>query len=87
MSIADKDFNPTCRREIVPGLVLTFAWWGGEYIEVGHGATPAEVINVWNAGTDEPRIARTVEAFEAKVDDWIEEYGREALAHDARVNW
>lgn len=31
-----------------------------------------EVINVWNVSSDTPRIERTQEAFEERVNDWFE---------------
>jgi hypothetical protein len=31
-----------------------------------------EVINVWDSAKDEPRIPRTLEAFQARCDEWLE---------------
>ena len=81
------DFYGTTNRNI-RGIGFSFEWWGGPYIEVAlMGHTASEVINVWDYSTDKPRIARTEEAFNAKVDDWIESYTEDSLVHDATVNW
>lgn len=74
----------------VEGIKLGFEWHGGAYIGVCQGesyAHPVEVINVWDYAKNAPRIDRTREAFNNKVDDWVGEYGRENLAHDVRENW
>lgn len=83
------DFHHRMSRT-VEGRKFGFEWWGGQYIQVCRGEafqSPQEVINVWNAYTDKPRIDRTVEAMETKVDEWIAEYGPENLVHDATENW
>jgi hypothetical protein len=53
----------------------TFQWHGGEYIEIGTtdemGFTALDVINVWDYRAGAPRIARTLEAFQERCDEWI----------------
>lgn len=55
-------------------------WHGGEYIELGYvqsQGTPGidgddfhayDVINVWDHAENQPRIARTLDAFQERVD-------------------
>lgn len=64
----------TLHREVA-GFALVFRWWGGEYIEIAFPGDEAgfEVINVWNSGTDEPRIERTLSAMRSAVDAWVED--------------
>jgi hypothetical protein len=57
----------------VAGFDLVFRWHGGEYVEVAfvgdkHGF---EVLNVWDAERDEPRIERTLSALREAVDAWV----------------
>lgn len=61
----------------------TFQWHGGEYIDVGHFASPVDggefvavdCINVWDHADDKPRIERTLSAFKQECDAWL--YGDE----------
>lgn len=92
--VPDGTFHARMTRKLSDGTTLGFEWHGGEYIEVCVGAAfahPSEVINVWDAGADGPRIARTKEALSAKIDDWIAHYGEAEddsdLVHDVRNNW
>src|SRR4051794_37874558 len=53
-----------------------FVWHGGEYIDVGYNDEDGEfqaveVINVWNHAADQPRIPRTLAAFEAACDEFL----------------
>ena len=53
-------------------------WWGGEYIELGYKDQDGDfvawdVINVWDHAEDKPRIPRTFDAFQAEVDEHIDE--------------
>jgi hypothetical protein len=76
----------TTERE-VGGVTVQFVWHGGAYIDVGIAGDPfhaSEVINVWDYRDDRPRIERTAEAFDAKVDDWIANY--DGLERDME-NW
>lgn len=96
--MADAPF--VAERTIGPGdnrITLRFEWHGGAYVDVrrkGSGVAN-EVINVWNSGSDTPRIERTQEALAERVDRWIKEYsdddepgsGELALYHDVTVNW
>jgi hypothetical protein len=54
-------------------------WHGGEYIELGYmaesGFVAGDVINVWDHAKGEPRIPRTLDAFRARVDEWLAEQG------------
>jgi hypothetical protein len=90
--VPDGQFHHRITRT-VEGISLGFEWHGGAYIEVCKGQafkSPKEVINVWDCRADGPTIPRTVEAMEARVDEWIQEYGEygpEDLAHDVRENW
>lgn len=58
-------------------------WHGGAYIELGHmdhktGAFIAfDVINVWEYEASEPLIPRTLEAFQARVDQHIAQYAED----------
>jgi hypothetical protein len=76
----------------VGSATLRFVWHGGAYIDVGYAPASedewaaSEVINVWDYTDDKPRIDRTIAAFDAKVDDWIESYPREQLERDME-NW
>lgn len=94
--VPDGEFMQTStfqiRGEIGPPILLEFTWHGGAYISVGRrGRGSREVINVWDAATDQPLIPRTVEAMTARIDEWIKEYGEgegeQALAHDVLHNW
>lgn len=68
---------------------LIFTWHGGEYIDVQAPPIPhaSEVINVWDSYEGQPRIDRTQEAFEARCQEWIQEYDEAALIHDVNENW
>jgi len=62
----------TIHREVC-GFDLVFRWHGGEYVEVAfageeHGF---EVLNVWDAERDAPRIERTLSALRETVDAWV----------------
>ena len=60
-------------------------WHGGEYIDVGSVQTIGEagidgddfhaydVINVWDYAAGKPRIPRTLEAFQARCEEWMRE--------------
>ena len=62
-----------------------FSWHGGAYIDIGYfdstqppgvdGDTfhAYDVINVWDYKNDEPRIERTLAAFQAACDEWLDE--------------
>lgn len=67
--------DPYMQYELESGVVAR--WRGGEYIELGAidgGEFVAEdVINVWDYEQSKPYIARTLDAFRAKVDERIVE--------------
>lgn len=67
---------------------LSFAWEGGPYIEIyanGHSVA-FQVINVWDYGTDEPRIRRTGRAFEAEVKRWLsEQWTTDRMSYEEQV--
>jgi hypothetical protein len=57
-------------------------WHGGAYIELGYideqgSFTAGDVINVWDYAKDEPRIPRTLAAFQARVDAFMIEQAEE----------
>lgn len=54
---------------------LTFAWEGGNYIDVfaGDAEYPGDTINVWDYEKDVPTIERSVDAFRAECDQWIKD--------------
>jgi hypothetical protein len=64
-------------------------WHGGAYINLGTvqavGAAGIDgddfhayaVINVWDYAIDAPRIARTLDAFQARVDEFVAEQDAE----------
>jgi hypothetical protein len=62
----------TIHREVA-GFDLVFRWWGGEYVEIAFPGDEVgfEVINVWDAGTGEPRIERTLSALRSAVEVWV----------------
>lgn len=61
----------TIHREVC-GFDLVFRWWGGEYVDISWpGGEAFEVINVWDAGTGEPRIERTLTALRERVEEWV----------------
>lgn len=64
--------------------LTVFRWHGGEYIDVGsmcaitgqpgiHGDDfhAYDVINVWDHAKGEPRIARTLDAFEERCREYM----------------
>jgi hypothetical protein len=52
-----------------------FEWHGGAYIELFFtGSTSAlDVVNVWDYEKDEPRIERTLTAFEEFIEGYIKD--------------
>jgi len=57
---------------------LAFAWHGGPYIDISFAADfdaapnpPIDDINVWDYEKDCARIPFTIDAFEARVDEWV----------------
>jgi len=53
-------------------------WHGGAYIELGYIDETGEfhawdVINVWDYATDTPRIPRTLDALQERVDERLNE--------------
>lgn len=62
---------------------VTARWHGGEYIDLGYSQNQGEdgidgddfhaydVINVWDYAKGEPRIPRSLDAFKARVDEWV----------------
>lgn len=75
----------TARFEYQHESGIVARWHGGAYIDLGsYGDAGApgidgddfhayDVINVWDYATDEPRIARTLEAFQTRVDEKLAE--------------
>lgn len=67
--------NPTAplrTTRTVAGHSLRFVWHGGPYIDIGFASRPGtafDVINVWTMS--ESRIPFTREAFEAEVDEYV----------------
>jgi hypothetical protein len=57
-------------------------WHGGAYIELGYLAdcefSASDVINVWDYATDTPRIDRTLDALQAKVDERLADEDEDA---------
>jgi hypothetical protein len=54
---------------------IEFRWHGGEYIEIGYSEAgewhAQDVINVWDYETSSPYIPRTIEAFQARCDEYV----------------
>lgn len=67
--------QPYMQYEHPSGVVAR--WHGGEYIELGEDQTASgefaayDVINVWDYAKGEPRIPRTLDAFQTAVDERI----------------
>lgn len=57
-----------------PGTGLKFVWPQDAYIDVFQEGQwyPVKSINVWDYQEEQPTIARTQAAFEAKCREWIE---------------
>ena len=63
-----------------------FEWHGGAYIELFFvGSTSAlDAVNVWDYEKDEPRIERTLQAFEQFIEGYLKEQ-QESL--DELASW
>ena len=80
------------KLHVVAGYPLAFTWHGGQYIDICWASGPKagsafEVINVWDAGSDEPSIPRTQDAFEARVKEWIDDPETDHAANLANFAW
>jgi hypothetical protein len=63
---------------VEPDSGVVCQWHGGAYIELGYIDESGEfiagdVINVWDYAKDEPRIPRTLDAFQEVCDERIPE--------------
>lgn len=67
-----------------------FEWHGGEYIEIGYVShdtgefVAGDVINVWDYAAGAPRIERSLEAFEARVREYLEDVDDDEGLEDER---
>jgi len=57
---------------------ITYKWGGGEYVELHADAeaAPFDLFNVWDYSASAPRIARTLDAFEARCIEHAQEVER-----------
>jgi hypothetical protein len=68
---------------------VEFQWHGGAYIDIGSTYAMGEagvngddfhaydVINVWDYEKDEPRIPRTLDAFQERCNEWLQDHADE----------
>lgn len=64
---------------------LSFAWEGGQYIDVIYKGEPFEVINVIDQNGD-LSLARTQRAFDAYVKTWLREVWRGDMQREHAEN-
>jgi hypothetical protein len=86
--MASKNPNAFMQYEHESGVVAR--WRGGEYIDIGSLQDQGQpgidgddfhaydVINVWDYAKGEPRIPRTLEAFQEAVDERLAELDDES---------